>query len=199
MVGQVNWGDVPSWFEAIGTTLAFGVAFYLIFRDKNATIRAPAEEFMPRIDIGGGTDQKPDELVFVAESGVTALAAIEFLAVMKVREEPETEGKVIGFRFILPGRWGPRQKYVYTIMPKCCSVWVHQGGACAWLFEDAKKREWYVEMGKEPVRVRRWRWGSTHERMVELRKIFCDLEDDQKFEPNYEVDGKITHLPRRPW
>lgn len=89
MIGQVDWGNVPDWVQAVGSTGAFGVvAYQLNLLRKQFKGETPHELAAKRVELGevkvlvrSGKDDSIPRLVVSNDSGVSIENAI-LLAVL---------------------------------------------------------------------------------------------------------------------
>lgn len=153
---MVDWGNVPDWIAAVGTTAAFGAAAAVLIQDRQQRVREKAAEVECELRTGGDTA----EVVVVNRSD----KAIRYVRVLVQDPHRSVARSEIVHRSAVFTRVRPRRELAVTVplVPLDDSLPTY-----AVRFLDTTGRTWltHVETGEVFQVLGRWNARSVWRRL----------------------------------
>jgi hypothetical protein len=165
---SVNWGDVPTWVAAIGTSGTLATAMYIILRDRLNQYRSLVDElsfaFLPPRGAAAGDE---GFVLTIPNPCNKPFFYLDFYfqanAVLR-----SNETRPVGCYFYLP-QLGTHKTYIDTVFQDVKKFDVGETAVLTYLIKDAAGHKWLVERNK-PAKLVTWRNSKQVDRKLERLK-----------------------------
>ncbi len=181
----INWGDVPTWIAALGTTGTLITGMYIILRGRLNSYRSQFDDLIITVILDPPTGPEEKELrLQVINNSWKSFAGVEIIGLALIQLFNDTS-VLVGFKYHR-GTIGSRTKS--TTVPILGSIYFVDGSRppvlTCWA-TDHVGRSWFKERQKR-ARLITWR------NRFFLRRKFDRLESKVR----REVGDRFTELPQ---
>jgi hypothetical protein len=162
---SVNWGDIPTWVAAIGTSGTLATSMYIILKDRLTPYRSSVNElffaFLPRRDALAGEDGLI--LTFRNPCSKPFFDLDLYFQTNAVLRGGET--KPVGCYFYLP-QLGSNATYIETVFREVKTLDVGKDVILTYRITDTAGHRWLAERRK-PTKLVTWRNSKQIDRKLE--------------------------------